>query len=121
MRYYRLFSDTNGESHWNDVQVDLQEQVFAPPAREIEISTPENVSQLMFLRLRCGWNEPIHPTPVRQKLVCLTGCIRVTASDGESREIGPGDVWHMEDLTGKGHHTCVIGDSDFEAVIVQYP
>ena len=34
--------------------------------------------------------------------------------------IGKGDVWHMEDCSGKGHHTRVISDEDFEAVIVQY-
>ena len=27
--------------------------------------------------------------------------MRVTASDGEFRDIGPGDVWHMEDKHGK--------------------
>lgn len=74
----------------------------------------------MFLRLRSGWNEPIHPTPVRQKLICLAGSVRVTASDGQVRHIGRGDVWHMEDKEGKGHHTFVTGDEDFEAVIVQY-
>ncbi len=121
MHYHRLYSDASGESRWQEVEVSLQERVFAPPAQEIEISDPEKVSQLMFLRLRSGWDEPIHPTPVRQKLICLKGRVRVTASDGEAREIGAGDVWHMQDLTGKGHHTCVISQEDFEAVIVQYP
>ncbi len=74
----------------------------------------------LFLKLRSGWNEPVHPTPVRQKLVCLAGTVRVTASDGEVREIGRGDVWHMEDKSGRGHHTQVTSDEDFEALIVQY-
>ena len=54
-----------------------------------------------------------------QKLVCLAGSIRVTASDGEFRDIGPGDVWHMEDKRGKGHHTRVTSDEDFLSFIVQ--
>lgn len=121
MKVHRLYSDESGESHWDDIEVTLEDKVFAPPARNIEVSAPEPARQMMFLRLRSGWDEPIHPTPVRQKLVCVAGSVRVTASDGAARDIGVGDVWHMEDLHGKGHHTRVTGDEDFEAVIVQFP
>lgn len=120
MRFYRLYSDEMGESHWEDIAVELTEKTFAPPAAAIEISEPEPARQVLFLRLKAGWDEPIHPTPVAQKLVCLSGMVRVTASDGETRDIGPGDVWHMEDKAGKGHHTMVTSSEDFEAVIVQY-
>jgi quercetin dioxygenase-like cupin family protein len=119
MKLHKLYADEAGESHWEDVAVELEEKVFAPPARDIEISEPEPAKQMVFLRLRAGWDEPIHPTPVRQTLICTAGTVRVTASDGTARDIGRGDVWHMADLDGKGHHTRVIGDEDFEAVIVQ--
>ncbi|MGB3279403.1 MAG: cupin [Pseudorhodobacter sp.] len=121
MKFYKLFADAEGESHWQDITVTLAEQVFALPAKAIEISAAEPATQMLFLRLRAGWNEPIHPTPVRQKLVCLAGSVRVTASDGETREIARGDVWHMEDRHGKGHHTQVTSTEDFEAVIIQLP
>ena len=120
LRYYRLFADKMGNSHWQDIDVALEERTFAPPAEKIEISEPETVARMMFLRLRAGWNEPPHPTPIAQKLVCLAGRVRVTASDGDVREIGPGDVWHMEDTHGHGHHTEVTSAEDFETVIVQY-
>jgi hypothetical protein len=120
MQYHRLFADANGESHWDTVTVTLAERTFAPPAQAIEISDPERTTQSMFLRLRAGWNEPIHPTPVRQTLICLAGRAEVTASDGEMRSIGKGDVWRMEDKHGKGHHTKVVSDGDFECLIVQY-
>ena len=120
MKFQRLFSDPKGESHWEDVEVTLEERSFAPPAQDIEISEPEHVKQVLFLRLKSGWDEPIHPTPVAQKLICLAGTVRVTASDGEARDIGPGDVWHMEDKHGKGHHTVVTSNEDFESMIIQY-
>jgi len=120
LKYFHLFADPDGESHWRDVGVDLHERSFAPPAQNILISDPEPASALVFLKLKAGWDEPVHPTPLAQTLVCLSGAVRVTASDGESREINKGDVWRMEDLSGKGHHTCVISDDDFEAVIVQF-
>lgn len=120
MKYHKLYAADDGESHWAEVDVRLTERSFAPPAKAIEISEPEPVRRMMFLRLKAGWDEPIHPTPVAQKLICLSGTVRVTASDGTSREIGPGDVWHMEDKHGKGHHTVVTGAEDFLSVIVQY-
>ena len=120
MKYYHLYSDATGESRWRDVDVALEERTFAPPARGIHVSEPEATKTMMFLRLHAGWSEPIHPTPQRQMLICLGGAALVTASDGETREIRPGDVWCMEDLSGKGHHTRVIGDEDFDAAIVQY-
>jgi len=120
MKFYRLFSDSDGESHWEDIGVSLEVREFAPPAQKIEISDAEPTTQMMFLRLRSGWDEPIHPTPIPQKLICLVGQVRVTASDGTSRDIGPGDVWHMEDTHGKGHHTVVTSKEDFESVIVQH-
>ncbi len=120
MKYYKLYVDADGESRWDDVGVRLEERSFAPPAQAIEISEPEHVKKTMFLRLRSGWNEPIHPTPVVQRLICLAGSVRVTAGDGDFRDIGPGDVWHMEDKFGNGHHTMVTSDEDFEAVIVQF-
>ncbi|NNE79104.1 MAG: cupin domain-containing protein [Silicimonas sp.] len=120
MHYHHLYSDEAGESRWRRVEVDLSEQAFAPPAKSIFVSEGEPAKATLFLRLPAGWNEPIHPTPKRQFLAALKGRIAVTASDGETREIGPGDVWRMEDRTGKGHHTCVLGDDDFEAIMIQF-
>lgn len=120
MKFQKLYVDAQGESHWEDIDVTLAERSFAPPAQAIEISEPEPVKKTMFLRLKSGWNEPIHPSPITQKLICLSGTVRVTASDGEARDIGPGDVWHMEDKHGKGHHTMVTSAEDFLSVIIQY-
>jgi hypothetical protein len=120
MRYHHLYVDDAGESRWRDVEIALEERTFAPPAQGIHVSEPEPAKNMMFLRLHTGWSEPIHPTPKKQTLICLAGAVRVTASDGEVREIRPGDLWRMEDLSGKGHHTCVISDGDFDAAIVQY-
>ncbi|MCB1476080.1 MAG: cupin [Rhodobiaceae bacterium] len=120
MKYHHLYADSAGESHWRQVAIALEERVFAPPAKGIRVSDGESVSSLMFLTLPAGWNEPVHPTPQKQALICLAGSVRATASDGEIRDIGPGDVWLMDDLTGKGHHTEVTSACDFNAAIVQY-
>lgn len=53
-------------------------------------------------------------------LICRKGSARVLASDGEARGIRPDDVWYMEDAHGKGHHTQVTSNVDFECDIVQF-
>jgi hypothetical protein len=121
MRYFNLIAGAGGESHWADIDVALSERSFAPPASAIEVSDTAEATGFLFLRLRAGWDEPQHPTPVIQTLVCLRGCVRVTASDGDWRDIGPGDVWRMADTHGAGHHTRVTSPDDFECVITQHP
>lgn len=120
MNYFHLYADAAGVSHWRDVAVALEERTFAPPAAHVHISDTDIAAGMLFLRLHAGWNEPAHPTPKAQTLIARAGRIRVTASDGEAREFGPGDVWRMEDTHGGGHHTQVIGDEDFDCVIVQH-
>ena len=119
MRYHHLYTTDDGESHWRTVDAALEERSFAPPAKAIEISDARTTKATLFLRLAAGWDEPIHTTPNRQFLVALRGAIDVTASDGETRRIGPGDVWLMADTHGKGHRTQVIGDVALEAVMIQ--
>ncbi len=120
MKINHLYADAEGESHWHDVEIPLEKRSFAPPAQDIRISDVTPATGLVFLTLKAGWDEPIHPTPLSQTLFCLAGAVRVTASDGEAREISKGEIWRMDDTHGKGHHTAVISDDDFDAAVVQF-
>ena len=44
-----------------------------------------------------------HPAPRRQYIINLDAGVQITASDGEARVIGAGEVLLVEDTTGKGH------------------
>ncbi len=44
-----------------------------------------------------------HPAPRRQYIINLDAGVEVTVSDGETRVIGAGEVFLVEDVTGKGH------------------
>lgn len=60
-----------------------------------------------------GWaGQTPHPSPQRQIFCILQGAFEVTASDGDVRRLTPGAVLILEDTTGKGHSTAVIGDED---------
>jgi hypothetical protein len=82
-------------------------------------STPAGKSHL--LQFEKGWVGDFHPAPRRQFLAQLTGKVRVTVSDGNSVEAGPGTLWFVEDLEGQGHRSEVIGDQDVVFFVVTAP
>ena len=49
-----------------------------------------------------------HPAPRRQYIVNVDAGVQITASDGESRKIGAGEILLVEDTWGKGHLSKAI-------------
>jgi hypothetical protein len=121
MPVLHLTEDEGGVSRFRDVQVPLDPGAFAPPAPPMPISGIEPATGLLYLILPAGWGGAQHPSPRRQVAFCLSGRLRVEAGDGEVREFGAGAIWRMEDVTGAGHRTTVIGDEDVRLAIVQLP
>ena len=119
MKYGILYTDQNGESHFKDGEVGFELINFAPPAPPVGLSRYMSASQLVFFKIPSGWFGDWHPAPKRQFFCCLSGEFELTASDGETRVFGSGDVFLLEDITGKGHKSKVTSKGDFIAGIVQ--
>ena len=104
--YVRVYADDKGESHFEDVAIELSSKVdFAPPAPPAFVSGPRDAAKVMFFSAPAGWDGTWHPTPKRQFMAVLKGEFEVTVSDGETRVFVLGDVLLLEDLSGKGHYT----------------
>ena len=121
MRYTRIYADENGESHYEDIDVGMVPQAYAPPAAPFSISAVGSATGVAFASFPVGWVGDWHPTPRRQYFVFLTGAFEGETSDGERRDYAPGSVALLEDTTGKGHRARVVGDVDVLAVVVQLP
>jgi quercetin dioxygenase-like cupin family protein len=115
MKYTRLYCDENGESHFEDVDVHFRKVDFAPPAPPLDLSEFGRVEQCVILRANPGWEGDWHPAPFRQLHFYLTGEVEAEVSDGEKRHIQAGEMVLVEDTTGKGHRSRVVGSS--EAII----
>ena len=50
-----------------------------------------------------------HPAPRRQFVIILSGQLEIGCGDGTTQVFGPGDARLVEDTTGKGHTTRVLG------------
>jgi hypothetical protein len=67
---------------------------------------------------RAAYENSWHRAPRRQYVISLAGGISITASDGETRHIGAGEVVLVEDTTGKGHITRSSGDGPRHTIFV---
>ena len=118
MRYDSIYSDSDGESHFGEIDMELVEADYAPPARPLQVSEAVKAERAIFFRAPNDWIGDFHPSPRRQLYVGLTGALEVTVSSGETRHFGPGSVVLLEDTEGKGHATTVVGDTDAEGLFI---
>ncbi len=118
-RYVRLYADADGESHFSDEEMELKSVNFAPPAPPLNISAFTPARHFVLLHAPAGWFGNWHPTPYRQFFFFLAGKVEVRVSHGEVRRFEPGSILFVEDTTGKGHTTRVIGSDACTAVVVQ--
>lgn len=118
MRYDRIYSSSDGESHFDEVHVELVEAEYAPPASPLNVSEPVKAERALFFSAPSTWIGDSHPTPRRQLYIGLTGELEVTVSSGETRHFGPGSVVLLEDTDGAGHVTRVVGDTSAQGLFV---
>lgn len=114
----RIFNTPDGESHLDEIEIPMSESAVAKNVPPLLVSAPEPATSILFLGHTPGAERPwgAHPAPKRQYVIVLVGRLRIDASDGSSREIGPGDVVLAEDTEGVGHRTTPLTD-DFRLMV----
>ena len=112
MKYTRVYTDENGESHFGDVDVEFKSIDFAPPAPSLDISEAFSATQCSFLKAPANWFGDWHPAPFRQLHFYLAGEVEAETSDGEIRRFKKGDIVLVEDTSGKGHRSRYIGSGE---------
>ena len=115
----RVYADSLGESHFEDVSWDLVEAEFAPPAPPLLVSEFMRSTAFGIISAAPGWFGEWHPAPKRQLTIYISGRVEATVSDGETRIFGPGDITLLEDTTGKGHRSKVVGEEQVLLAVVQ--
>jgi len=98
MKIHRLYVDKDGESHFEDVQVEFKESTRAG-----RLSARFPATGIIFREVPPDYDLDWHPAPRRQYIINLNAGVQLTASDGETRRIGAGEVILVEDTWGKGH------------------
>src|SRR5689334_9824884 len=105
MRIHNLYVDASGETHFRDIEVEFGE---ATPSGRLSQRLP--ATGIIFRQVPPVYDLDWHPAPRRQYIINLDAGVQITASDGESRVIGAGEVLLVEDTSGKGHLSKAVGN-----------
>src|SRR5580658_9248584 len=98
MRIHNLYADASGASHFRDIEVEWAQDL---PAGKLSGRLP--ATGVIFRQTAGDYDLDWHNAPRRQYIVNLDAGVEITASDGEKRIIGPGEVILAEDTAGRGH------------------
>jgi uncharacterized cupin superfamily protein len=118
MKYVRIISTEDGKSSIEHVETRVAPVDFIPGQPALDLSVPEDAKSAMFIRTPAGWSGGWHPTPRRQFVFGIEGTLEFEAADGQTCLVRPGKVVLLEDTTGTGHHTRVMGDEDWWGVLI---
>jgi hypothetical protein len=76
---------------------------YVESSRSGRLSARLPATGIIFREVQADYDLDWHPAPRRQYIINLDAGVQITASDGESRRIGAGEVLLVEDTFGKGH------------------
>ena len=105
----RLFTGPDNMTHSEEVAMDFPGGVLKLQpitSGELHLAAPGNV---------IDW----HRAPRRQYVITLMGHAELEVAGGKKIAVGPGHVDLVEDVTGKGHITKVIGT--YDRITLQLP
>lgn len=113
MKYTRLYSGDDGESHFEDLEMPL-----APAGEFSRVSGLQKATGILFRETTGGYFIDWHNAPRRQYVIVLDGRVEIEVGDGARRRFGPGDVFLAEDTTGRGHISRAVDDQPRRSIFV---
>lgn len=99
MGTYRLYTGSDGQSHTEPIDL----------AKTPEWTKGLGTTQISFRVWPVGQDLDWHPAPRRQFVIILSGQLEIGLGDGSRHVFGAGDARLVEDTTGQGHTTRVVG------------
>ena len=113
MKYTRFYTGTDGETHFEDVEITLGE-----PRNSSRLSTLEKTTGIIFRETSGDYYLDWHNAPRRQYIIILEGRVEIEVSDGTVRRFGPGDIMLAEDTTGRGHISRAVDNETRTSIFI---
>lgn len=116
MKITRLYTGTDSESHFEEIEVPFESR------GEFGLFTvPEPVKAIFFREIPAGWVYSWHTVVCREYVVTIEGGAEIEVGSGEKCTLRKGDVLLAEDLVGRGHRTRVLGKKVWRQVFITLP
>ena len=114
MKYLRIYTGEDGESHFEDIEITLNDH------GEIgKLSELESASGIIFRETTSDYDFDWHNAPRRQYILILSGGgVEIEVGDGTKRRFHAGDMLLAEDTTGQGHISRAISEEPRVSIFV---
>ena len=113
MRITRLYSGSDGESHFEDIEIPLEDSGDIG-----RMSQLQEVTGIIFRETGPDYDYDWHTVPQRQYVITLSGAVDIEVGDGTIRRFGPADILLAEDTTGKGHRSRAVNAQPRKSIFV---
>lgn len=113
MHIIRLYTGEDGESHFEDVEIALED---GGPIGKLSKRQP--ASGIIFRETAAEYDYDWHNAPERQYIIMLDSGVEITVGSGKSRIINPGEVLLVEDTTGHGHVSRALKNQPRKSVFI---
>jgi hypothetical protein len=113
MKITRIYTGTDGVTHFEDIEIPLSDQGDIGKLSEIESATG-----IIFRQTPGNYDYDWHPAPSRQYVLLLDGEVDIEVGDGAKRRFGTGDVLLVEDTDGRGHKSRAVDGKPCKSVFV---
>ncbi len=113
MKISRIFTGSDGESHFEDIDIPLESTGGVDRRSELMKATG-----ITFGELDSDYKNDWHNAPRRQFVITLEGEVEIVIGDGTKRQFGPGDILLAEDTTGRGHISRAVNNQPRKSIFV---
>ncbi len=116
MKVTRLYTGTDGESYFEDVEIPLDNR------GEIgKLSKTIGAKGIIFRQTEGDYNYDWHNAPCKQFVIMLEGEVEIETGGGAIRRFGPGNILLAEDTTGRGHRSRAVDNQPRKSIFVTLP
>lgn len=113
MKITRLYTGPNRESHFEDIDIPLEDSGDIGRLSELIQATG-----IIFRETGGDYSYDWHNTPRRLFAIMLEGEVEIEIGDGAKRQFGPGDILLAEDTEGRGHIARNVNNQPRKTVFV---
>ena len=113
MRITRIYTGEEGESHFEDIELELEDR--GPIGR---ISQQWSATGVLFRETDGAYELDFHTAPRRQLVINLDGAVELETGDGSVRRLEAGSILLAEDTTGRGHRSRAVDSKPRRSIFV---
>ena len=113
MKVTHLYTGPDGESHFEDIEMSLEDK-----GGYVLQSETMKATGIYFREMPGDHRRDRHNVSRRQFVITLDGEGEIEIGDGTKRRFRSGDILWAEDTTGRGHISSVVNNEPWNMIVV---